>query len=411
MIANDLKKYTLSDEPGVYFFLGPKHEILYIGKATSLRNRVRSYFANTIGDTRGERIVEMLAKATRIKHRQTDSVLEALVLEVALIKKHQPPYNVRSRDDKSFDYVVITNEQFPKVMRVRGKTLAEDYPAERVKHVFGPFPSAQSLRQVLHIVRKIFPYRDERCTPGQGRPCFNQSIGLCPGMCIGTITEKRYAKTIAHLALFFEGETQILQKKLERDMASAARQQRFEYAHEYKRQLFALKHIQDVSLIASDARSEAIDGVRPGRLEAYDIAHTAGTNVVGVMVVSEDGEFKKADYRKFIIRINPKNDDPGSLRELIERRLRHPEWPLPIAMIVDGTEVQQHVVIKALAQRNLVLPVIAVTKNDKHTARELRGDQVFAKQHEKAIITLNAEAHRYAITFHRYRRGKSFIAG
>lgn len=117
------KKSKLPDAPGVYFFLGKNKKLLYIGKATSLRDRVRSYFAKDLLDTRGPLLVEMLDKATSIDFRQTDSVLEALLLEASLIRTHKPDYNTDLKDDKSFNHVVVTKEDYPRVLVIRGKEL------------------------------------------------------------------------------------------------------------------------------------------------------------------------------------------------------------------------------------------------------------------------------------------------
>jgi excinuclease ABC subunit C len=126
MIKDDLKKTTLPDNPGVYFFMGAKQEILYIGKATSLRNRVRSYFATDLKEKRSELIEQMVAKAKRVEVTETDSTLEALILETNLIRTHKPHYNTRSKDDKSYNHLIITNEEFPRVLVVRGKDLTAD---------------------------------------------------------------------------------------------------------------------------------------------------------------------------------------------------------------------------------------------------------------------------------------------
>ena len=179
----NLSKFKLPDSPGVYFFKKGR-AVLYIGKATSLRDRVRSYFASDIVSTRGESIARMVNEATSVAHKKTDSVLEALILEANLIKSHQPPYNAISKDNKSFNYVVITKEDFPRVMTMRGRELGElnlKPNTSNLKAVFGPFPQGSVLREALKIVRKIFPFSDN-CRPNQGKSCFNAQIGLCPGV-------------------------------------------------------------------------------------------------------------------------------------------------------------------------------------------------------------------------------------
>src|SRR3989344_2496640 len=156
------------DTPGVYFFRGRGGKILYVGKATSLKSRVRSYFSKDITETRGPLIMELLKQATSVTFEKTDSVLEALILEAHYIKKYQPPYNSIAKDDKSFNYVVLTKEAFPRILMVRGKDLADNLKPKtyKLKTIFGPFPQGLALREAMKLVRKIFPFRD-KCTPGQ----------------------------------------------------------------------------------------------------------------------------------------------------------------------------------------------------------------------------------------------------
>src|SRR3984885_5203633 len=276
----------IPDAPGVYFFLDKRKKVLYIGKATSLRDRLRSYFAKDLMETRGPLLVQMLNKATSIDWRQTDSVLEALLLEASLIRSHKPKHNTDLKDDKSDNNVVITKEDFPRVLVVRNKNLEKEFPLKTRKYTFGPFPHGIQLQQAMKLIRKIFPYRD-KCVPGQGRPCFNRQIGLCPGVCTGEITKQEYGRTIRHIALLFEGKKKQLLKSLEREMKRAAKDEDFELAKEMRRELFALQHIQDVSLIKDEYRSSAT--VRAERIEAYDAAHLRGSANVGVMTVVEGG--------------------------------------------------------------------------------------------------------------------------
>ena len=388
------------DTPGIYIFKGPKREYFYIGKATSLRTRVASYFRRDLIATRGPIIVGMVESAKSVDYIETDSVLEALILEAHLIKKHQPTYNTKEKDNKSFNYVVVTKEEFPRVMTMRGREL--DTKTSEIKYFFGPFPQGSVLREALTIVRKIFPFRD-KCKIGQIKPCFNAQIGLCSGVCMGTVPKKEYAKTISRVKLFFEGKKKILIKNLEREMKTAAKNLKFEEAGKIKRMIFALGHIQDVALIKDTNRPRV--GDEGFRMEAYDVAHISGTNVVGVMVVLEDNEPKKSDYRKFKIRTS-KNDDNASLREMLERRFNHPEWPMPKLIVVDGGTAQVNTAEKALAEWGLEIPVVGVVKDERHKPKGFLGDNTVVKTHDRAILLANSEAHRFAIGFHRQLRGK-----
>src|SRR3989344_7950666 len=261
------KAKKIPDAPGVYYFLGRNKKLLYIGKATSLRDRVRSYFAKDLMDTRGPLLVEMLDKATSIDFRPVDSVLEALLLEASLIRTHKPYYNTDLKDDKSWNNVVITKEDYPRVLVIRGKELANqsfmkgktwpsgperasertDLPAA---HIFGPFPHGMQLQQALKLLRKIFPYRT-KCEPCEAlakkgrpcKPCFDASIGLCPGVCSGEMGKAEYRRIVRHIVLLFQGKKPVLVKSLERQMRRAAKDEKFEEAARLRQQLFALTHI------------------------------------------------------------------------------------------------------------------------------------------------------------------------
>ncbi len=404
----------LPQVPGVYIFRGTKRNILYIGKATSLHTRVQSYFRSDLGATRGPIIVGMVDMAKTVGFVVTDSVLEALILEAHLIKKHQPQYNTKEKSNKSFNYVVITKEEFPRVITMRGRNL-EVEPLSDLKYSFGPFPQASVLREALSIVRKIFPFRD-KCTPNKSKQCFYAQLGLCPGVCDGLISKAEYAKTIQRIKLFFEGKKPALLRSLERDMNHSAKKLKFEEASRIKRTIFALNHIQDVALLKHNFNPQRGTLCGNFRVEAYDVAHISGTNVVGVMVVLEDGEVKKSDYRKFKIKTST-NDDNASLREILSRRFGHPEWPMPNLIVVDGGKAQLNTAEKVLTERGLKIPVVGVVKDEHHRAREIIGTahtkvrplgspRSDLSVPEHLILLANSEAHRFAITYHRNLRGK-----
>lgn len=417
----------LPDAPGVYYFKRGK-EILYIGKATSLRDRVRSYFSSDIENTRGPSISKMLSEFDSISYQKTDSVLEALILEAHLIKKHQPPANIMEKDDTSFNYVVITREDFPRVLIMRGRELENNF-IEPIKYSFGPFTYGGQLKEAMKIVRRMFPFRDNKCTPMQGKPCFNKQIGLCPGVCTGEISKADYAKEIKNIALFFEGNKIKLIKSLEKEMKDFAKKREFEKAERVRRQIFSLYHIQDVSLIKSDKLRNIPAGNKAFRIESYDIAHLSGTNVVGVMTVIENGEAKKSDYRKFKIKNDPGVNDTKALSEVLSRRLNHPEWPAPDLIVVDGGRAQMSAMQKILlrhakqsegrteasAKKFQNIPIVSVVKDERHKPKDILEDSSSRKsigqikfKYEREILLSNAEAHRFAIGFHKQLRGKMF---
>jgi len=402
------KLAELPDTPGVYFFLSPEKEILYIGKATSLRDRVRSYFSTDIQATRGPKISTMLTKATYVAYQPTDSVLEALLLESERIKEHAPIYNTDLKDNKSFNYVIITDEDFPRVLTIRGRELAEGKAPGKILHLFGPFPNGLQLRSALKIVRYIFPFHD-KCKPGQGKPCFNRQIGLCPGVCTGEITRREYMAMIRNIVQFFEGKKAVVVKRLEREMRVRAGLLEFERANEIKKTLFALQHIQDVSLIQEQVTSDKGQGIKNIRIEAYDVAHLAGGSAVGVMTVVVNGVAEKNEYRKFRLRQEYTGNDLLALEEILRRRLAHPEWALPDILAVDGSFLQYGVAERILAEQKLIIPIVGIVKNERHKAERIIGDAGIVQRYTKEILLANAEAHRFAITYHRKRRSKDFL--
>jgi excinuclease ABC subunit C len=401
MNAANLKKLKLPDTPGVYFFLGSRKKILYIGKATSLKDRVRSYFSPDLADMRSPLIEAMVQQAETVEWVQTDSVLEALLLEARLIKKHQPKHNTDLKDDKSFNFVIITDEAFPRVIVVRERDIVKKKIKHKAKDIFGPFPHGQQLRDAVKILRQIFPFRDT-CEPAAGKPCFNRQIGLCPGVCTGEITEKEYARTIRNIRAFFEGDKKKLVKTLTTEMMAAAKKLEFEEAQRIKNTLFAIDHIQDVALIKDESFKT------PGglRIEAYDIAHTSGMFVVGVMTVVEGGEIQKGEYRKFNIKGFQGADDTRALREVLERRLEHTEWELPKIIVVDGGKAQKNAMEAALRDAGVMIPVVSVVKDERHRPKDILGDKDIKETYEKQIILANSESHRFALSFHRKARGR-----
>lgn len=409
MTKEQLVKKKLPEAPGVYFFLGARKKILYIGKATNLRSRVRSYFATDIVEKRSPLIEQMVEEAKTVEVTVTDSTLEALILETNLIRTHKPHYNTRSKDDKSYNHLIITKEEWPRVLVVRGKDIAT-YDEAEIQYTFGPFPSGQLFREALKIVRKLFRFYDtatkigeEKGKMSRGKIDFNRQIGLYPK----EETRQEYQQTIRHIRLFFEGKKQTIIKELTKTMMQLAKLERFEEAAVTKRKIFALEHIQDIALIRDDTRRYRDD--TSARVEAYDVAHLAGGSMVGVMTVVEGGEARPAEYRKFKIRTVDKSNDVAALKEILTRRLQHPEWPMPQLIVVDGSTAQKNVAEKVLAAASMSIPVVAVVKNDKHKPERLLATAALKTSFEKDILLANAEAHRFAVTYHRNLRSRKAI--
>jgi excinuclease ABC subunit C len=301
--------------------------------------------------------------------------------------------------------VVITKEDFPRVLVIRDRELLKSTWTSdvQVDYKFGPFPNGGQLKEAMKIIRKMFPYRD-KCEPNSGKPCFNRQIGLCPGVCTGEINQEDYAKQIENIVLFFEGNKKKLIKSLEGQMKAFANSREYEKANKIKKTIFTLNHIQDVSLIKDEVSKGTFDS--GFRIESYDIAHMSGQNVVGVMTVVEDGEVKKSDYRKFKIQSGG-NNDTGALSEVLTRRLGHIEWTLPSLIVVDGGLAQKRVMERILKQNKMQIPVVSVVKDERHKPKQILGDKKWLK-YEREILLSNAEAHRFAINFHKKLRGKIF---
>ena len=410
MQKGELAKMKLPDAPGVYQFIGANKKILYIGKATSLRDRVRSYFANDLMKTRGKHIVDMTVLATKVTYTSTDSVLEALVLEASLIKRHQPYYNTKEKDNKSLNYVVITEEEFPRVLTIRERTMMPAMDSKAHRYVFGPFPQGSNLGEALKIIRRIFPFRDT-CTPDQTKPCFNRQIGLCPGVCTGEISRADYRNRITEINLFFQGRKAVLIKRLQTAMNEHAKKLEFEVAGEYKHMIFALNHIKDASLISEEVRGHSQETSRvsrkPFRIEAYDVAHISGKYTVGVMTVVEDNIPQKSAYRKFKIRIDPdRANDTLHLEEILIRRFGHPEWANPDLIVIDGGIAQKRRAEKVLKELGRKHDIVSVVKDARHKPKAIMGNKEIALSYKRGILIANAESHRFAVLYHRVLRDK-----
>jgi excinuclease ABC subunit C len=403
MKKSEFDSLQFPDKPGVYTFVDEKNTILYIGKATSLKDRVRSYFSNDLVEERGKRLVDMVTLAKTVRYEITDSVLEALILEANLISKHKPKYNAIGKDDKTFYFVVITQEDFPRVLIMRGRDIEKKVAQKElsISHKFGPFPYGSQLKEGLRIIRKIFPFNDKDSIK-KDQAEFYRQIKLAPDLGNSEI-QKRYNETIKHIILFFKGKKQTLLLALKKEMDMYAKKLLFEKANEIKKKIFALEHIKDVSLIKKEDIEKRISDFR---IESYDIAHISGTNMVGVMTVIENGEPNKQEYRKFIVKGFTSANDIGALGEVFERRLAHTEWSFPNLIVVDGALPQKSKLESILNVKGIQIPVVAVVKNEKHKPKGILGLKKFTEKYKSEIILANAESHRFAVEFHRKRRSK-----
>lgn len=410
----------LPETPGVYLMYSETGEVIYVGKAVNLKRRVQSYWREAEAISRPQ-VADLIREVRSIRVEETPTVLEALIHEANKIKEFMPRYNIMQKDSKSFLYLVVTNDEYPRFLTIRGHDLAKT-SEKKFKAVFGPYVNPTALRAALKLIRKIFPWSS--CFPNQKRSCFEYHIHLCPGVCIEAISKKDYNRIVRNVILFFEGRTKSLLKKLTKEMEVAAKSEQFEKAAEARNQISALEHIQDVAVLTREDSSffgypqKANLSINIfGRIEGYDISNISGTSAVGSMVVFEDGEPAKKEYRKFKIRTVKGANDYAMLEEVLHRRFKKSEdgklrWKEPDLLLIDGGLGQVGVVARVLRETGKVIPIIGIAKGFDRKQDQMvfdHSNQDLAKvamQYKEILQRVRDEAHRFAITYHRKVRGK-----
>lgn len=360
--------------PGVYFWHRRDGEILYVGRAVNLKNRLKQYFQKKIDP----RIGEMVAQAALVKWEEADSLLEAIIWEAKYIKEYWPKYNIVDRDDRSFSYLVIPSGDYGRPLIVRGRDLKK-WPPTKAK-VFGPYQSRRLLVAALRLIRPIFPWSN--CQPLSGQPCFDYQIGLCPGACLGEISPAAYRRNLDNLSLLLSGQKKRLLKKLSQDSPEQAR---------------ALKQLQDVALLE---RESDLSQPRPARIEGYDISHFAGLETYASMVVFENGVAAKDEYRLFKIKEAPAGDDERALLETLKRRFKHQEWPTPSLILIDGGRPQISFLTRQLKTLHQTIPVVGISKAGGDILVFPVGSSAsfkeYARELKPLLLQLRDEAHRFA---------------
>ena len=224
-IEEELKK--LPGSPGVYLMHNAKDEIIYVGKAISLKNRVRQYFRKSTVKT--AKIEQMVSNISYFEYIVTDSELEALILECNLIKKHRPRYNTMLKDDKTYPYIKVTNEEYPRIL------FSRDMKKDKSKY-YGPYTSATAVKDTIELLRKLYHIRTcNRSLPkelGNGRPCLNYHIHQCDAPCMGYIGEEEYRQSVRQAVMFLEGNYSEVLKMLEEKMLDSSERMEFEKAAE-----------------------------------------------------------------------------------------------------------------------------------------------------------------------------------
>ena len=424
MISKNLKEKlkTLPSAPGVYFHKNQQGEVIYVGKAAVLKNRVRQYFQNTEKDPKTAALVAEIADTDWIV---VETEMDALFLESEMIKRYMPQWNILLRDDKTVSYVRINmKDEIPYVSTTRN-------PLDDSATYIGPFYAKNTILKALRILRKIFPFYEK---PYDGKKTLNTDLSLTPGIEIGKITPKEYKKNLHNLIRYLNGDRKKLILDLEKQMKSAAALHDFEEAAKLRDEYFGLKGLKR-KIIFSDkefldlSSDKALLELKqllnlqdpPRRIEGYDISHISGTNTVASMVVFQNGASDRTAYRKFKIR-SSKNDDTASMYEVIFRRLKHQEWPFPDLIILDGASPQLSAVLGLLSAANI--PVIGRNKSGDHTrnadvnliipikqpdGRYLFQSKVYSNDSHlaKLITRIDEESHRFGVTYRRQLRGKN----
>jgi len=425
-----IAKNTINNLPtasGVYAFKSRKGFLLYIGKAINIKERVKNHFQQP---TFKDEI--FIPETEKIGFVATRSEIKALLLEAELIKKCQPKYNTVWRDGKSHLYVFITKEEFPRVFVSHQLQAANHKLLTNV----GPFVDGKALKQTLKIMRKVFTFRTCRTLPK--KPCLYKELGLCPAPCRNKELKtknslKKYNKNIQNLIAVLRGRKTSVMEKLRKEMLACSKKREFEKANKIKNQILSLENVFSHSRVLKGAKflSKKEIGSSRGlgqlqkvlglknkikRIEGYDISNIQGQEATGSMVVFENGLPNKNEYRKFKIQISGKPNDTAMLQEMIQRRLRHTEWPMPQVMLIDGGKAQLNIAIKTIyrGRTPVNFEIMALAKRHNELYLENRAKPVLLKslpqETANLILRIRDEAHRFAIAYHKKLRSKHLLS-
>ncbi len=405
----------LPNVPGVYTFWKSKKQI-YIGKSVSLKSRLNSYLAVNLGI----KTAKMVAEADEVTFIEVNSDLESLLLESYLIKKHKPKYNIVLKDDKHALYIVITKEEFPRVI------------TSRKDGDYGPFPNSTNVKTILQLIRKLFPYSDHKLSK---KPCLYSHLGLCspcPSEIINTQSPiskqkltKHYKNNIRNIKLVLSRKFNVVRKSLEKEMNNLSKQQKYEEAKVIRDRIKMLDYItqekietekflenpnfvedirnQELNLLLKILKSKfQIISLR--RIECFDIAHLSGSSPTASMVVAIDGEMEHSEYKHFKIRQKKGQSDYDSMREIAIRRLKQ-TWDRPDLIIVDGGLGQVKIFDEVFSSKGRSasgrgIPVVGIAKNPD---RLIFSDGTKVRLQSEAlhfVSRIRDEAHRFARRLH-----------
>lgn len=427
----------LPQKPGIYKFLDENGEILYIGKATNLRSRVSSYFSGTLYDR--PRIKQMIPYIKDVSITETNNEIESLVLESALIKKYKPFYNSDKKDDKSYVWIYIsTKDKFPTVKIVR-KISNKEIKRGRL---FGPYPSSSATKRIFTYLRKLYPFCT--CKKENSKECLYFHLGLCPGPYQGHISEKDYRKNINEIIKFLNGRKRGQIKEMEKEMYKYSKEKNFEKAAALRDKISDLKYLgEKIDFLPDDTeqsykerrkevlKSEFEDLKRElglkklNRIECYDISDIQGKLAYGSMVIAENGEIRRDQYRIFKIEDITTPNDPAMLKRVLERRfdpnnkMKYPSNPDII--LIDGGKSQLSIFHKGLKEilpsESILMGISKGKRLKRRGSRQLDEFWLITNPHEEnskitrvdivsksILVDLRDEAHRFAILHHRKSR-------
>ena len=425
--ANKVREFPQT--PGVYLMKDAAGRVIYIGKATNLRSRAGSYFLKAAREEfRTRDWVHEIADADYV---ECESEVDALLMESRLIKDIQPPYNRELKDDKTFPYLMITtHEDFPRVEVTRE-------PRDKGVKLYGPFPSAGSLRGAMQVLQRIFKFRNCSLDIEDGdekwqwfRPCLLASIDQCTAPCNLRISKEDYRRDIRRLQMFMDGKKSRLLKQLKDEMLEASKALEYEKAAALRDEIHLIETLDQRGHLDEHAQPEVfyvdpkkgLAGLRkvlklaetPRTIEGIDIAHLGGGQTVASVVNFIDGLPFKPGYRRYKIREVKGIDDFGSIREVVARRYRRmldEGDALPDIVLIDGGRGQLNAALNAFEQTDVAPPtVISLAKREEEVYVPHLKEPLRISRHAFALRLLQYvrdEAHRFAQHYHKILRHKS----
>jgi len=405
-IQQQIKQLPLTS--GVYLMKNAKDKVIYVGKAIALRKRVQSYFRKKKHMNKTDQLIE---EVDHIDTIETMSEAEALILEASLIKQYDPKYNVSLRDDKSYPYIEVTHEEFPRISIVRPKK-------KNPKNIYyGPYVKVGLIREAMTIIRKIFHFRT--CDLFPKKECLDYHIGLCEAPCIKNITKKDYLKNVKSVRLILEGRKDTLYKNLKKEMEALSRKHSYEEAAIVRDKIRAIGALysgtKDINYYkeAEQLQRACFLPRLPERIEAFDISNIMGLQAVGSMVSFLNGKPDKSNYRRFKIKEVEGIDDFSMIGEVVRRRyrrLRNEGLAYPDLVVIDGGKGQLSTACAQLKELEIEIPIISLAKREeeiylpkKRSSIKLSLDSLGLK----LLQRIRDEAHRFAITYHRKLRAKN----